>query len=85
MYYIIVCYDLQIRIMVKDGGSPACSKTSVATISVQRNLNSPRFSRGEWTVEIMETQSLTEPIVTIDAQDADDRVCICSYKRKYYV
>ena len=59
--------------MIKDGGTPACSKTSVATIAVQRNLNSPRFSRQEWTVEIMETQSLTEPIVTIDAEDTDDK------------
>lgn len=58
---------------MSDGGVPACRRTTVARIDVQRNLNAPRFTRGEWTVNIMETQPLTEPVVTVQARDADDK------------
>ena len=56
---------LQLRIGVSDGGIPPCSKTAVATIEVQRNLQDPRFTQGEWPVEIMETHPLNEPVVTV--------------------
>ncbi len=64
---------MQLRVDVSDGGIPACSRTTVAKISVQRNLNAPRFTRGEWTVNIMETHALTEAVVTVEARDADDK------------
>ncbi len=60
--------------MVADGGVPSCSKTSVATISVRRNLASPRFIQGEWSVRIMETHTLATPVVTVKAKDMDDKV-----------
>ncbi len=59
--------------MVSDGGEPPCSRTSVATVAVRRNLNDPRFSQGEWTESILETHDLTTPIVTVQATDDDDR------------
>ena len=60
--------------MVSDGGIPPCSRTAVATIDVERNLAAPRFSRGEWTVTIMETHPLTDPIIKVAATDADRKV-----------
>ena len=60
--------------MVADGGEPPCSKTAVATIDVRRNLNDPRFERGEWTVEIMETHDLATPVLQVKANDRDDKV-----------
>ena len=64
---------MQLRIEVSDGGLPPCSRTTVAKIDVRRNLNAPRFTRSEWTVNIMETHSLTEAFVTVEARDADDK------------
>ena len=59
--------------MVQDGGVPPCAVTSVATINVNRNLYSPRFTQSEWVEEIMETHPLTQPILTVRAEDQDDR------------
>ena len=60
--------------MVSDGGVPACTQTSVATIDVVRNLNDPRFTRSEWTATILETHHLQTEIVMVEAVDEDDRV-----------
>ncbi len=63
-----MCYlfgSPQLRVGVSDGGIPPCSRTAVATIEVQRNLQVPRFTQGEWPVEIMETHPLNEPVVTV--------------------
>lgn len=62
--------------MVADGGTPPCTKTSVATMTVRRNLNEPRFKRGEWQKEIMETHPLTEVITTVEAEDKDDKASL---------
>ena len=64
----------QLRVMVSDGGIPACTRTSVVTIDVMRNLNDPMFTQSEWTATILETHNLQKEILTLQAKDADDRV-----------
>jgi len=59
---------------VSDAGIPPCSKTTVATVNVRRNLHDPRFKRGEWTMTILETHALTKSIVTVEAEDRDEKV-----------
>ena len=59
---------------MSDAGVPPCSKTTVATVNVRRNLHDPRFKREEWTETILETWALTKSIVTVKAEDDDDKV-----------
>ena len=61
---------------MSDAGIPPCSKTIVATVNVRRNLHDPSFKRGEWSVTIRETQVLTEAIMTIEAEDKDEKVTV---------
>ena len=63
---------------VSDAGVPPCSDTTVAVVNVRRNLQDPRFKRGEWTVTIKETRSLTEAIVRVEAEDKDEKVSVYS-------
>ena len=63
---------------VSDAGIPPCSATTVAVVNVRRNLQDPRFKRGEWTVTIKETHTLTETIVKVEAEDNDEKVSVSS-------
>jgi len=58
-----------------DNGSPPKEDIAVVKVTVNRNLNPPRFDGGEQTKEIFYTQPLGEPIVTVHASDADKQVC----------
>ena len=59
--------------MVSDAGVPPCSTTSVASITVQRNLFEPIFA-AEYSEVIRETWSLHEPVLTVQALDEDTQV-----------
>ena len=59
---------------MSDAGVPPCSETTVAVVNVRRNLQDPRFKRGEWTVTIKETHALTDAIVKVEAEDKDEKV-----------
>ena len=64
----------QLRVKVADGGEPACMKTAMVTINVNRNLKKPRFTREEWQTTILETHDITVPVLTVEARDEDDNV-----------
>ena len=61
----------QVQLLVTDGGTPSRSDTSVLTVTVRRNLNSPVFNPATYTVEINEDQQLGVSIGQVFATDAD--------------
>ncbi len=65
---------LQIRIIASDGGSPPRTDTTVARVSVNRNLARPKFEPTTYEAKILETTSIGEVIATISAKDEDMRV-----------
>ena len=64
----------QMRISARDGGSPPGTATAIATITVQRNINSPVFEAQFYHVIILETTQLGLPSLQLKATDNDIRV-----------
>ena len=64
----------QLRISARDGGSPPRTATAIATITVQRNINSPVFEAQFYHVIILETTQLGLPLLQLKATDNDIRV-----------
>ena len=64
----------QMRILARDGGSPPRTATAIATITVQRNINSPVFEAQFYNVTILETLNLLIPFIQVKASDNDIRV-----------
>ena len=62
------------RILARDGGSPPRTATAIATITVQRNINSPVFEAQFYNVTILETLNLLIPFIQVKASDNDIRV-----------
>lgn len=62
------------RILAQDGGSPPRTATTVATITVQRNINSPVFERQSYNETILETRQLGLSFLQVKATDGDTRV-----------
>ena len=65
---------LQIRVLVSDSGIPKKTDTTVVTVNVDRNLNSPHMTQDEWKVNILETQNLGVPFIQVAATDDDQKV-----------
>ena len=65
---------------VSDGGIPPKSSTAVATVSVNRNLNSPQFSTDRVDITLLETNVVGVPFTNCNASDADTKVCSQGYK-----
>ena len=63
--------------MAYDNGSPARSSTVMAYISVLRNFVTPKFSREEYKVNILESQTAGIPFFTVTAEDSDRIVNTC--------
>ena len=67
----------QLRVRVRDGGSPRLSATAVVSVTVNRNLNAPVFSRSSYDTTILETLapgSVVPFSTPISATDADIQV-----------
>lgn len=62
------------RIFAQDGGSPPRTATTVASITVQRNINSPVFERQSYNETILETRQLGLSFLQVKATDGDTRV-----------
>lgn len=62
------------RIVAQDGGSPPRTATTVASITVQRNIKSPVFEELSYNETILETRQLGLPILQVKATDNDTRV-----------
>ena len=69
----LVLFSLQIRVEVYDNGQPSLSDISIVKVSVNRNLNPPRFTEGNGNqeVSILYSQILGSPIAAVEASDAD--------------
>lgn len=65
---------LQVRIRVFDNGTPAKWSTTLAEVTVDRNLQCPRFRQDSRTLEVLETVDVGSVLTTIDVDDNDDRV-----------
>ncbi|XP_052689553.1 protocadherin Fat 4-like [Crassostrea angulata] len=67
-------FQYLMRILAQDGGSPPRTATTVATITVQRNINSPVFERQSYNETILETRQLGLSFLQVKATDGDTRV-----------
>ena len=67
-------FCIQIRIVASDGGTPSRTDTTVASVSVNRNLNKPRFEPSQYQTRILETLTIGEIVTTVSAKDNDRRV-----------
>ena len=68
-----------------DNGSPSRRDTALVLVTVDRNLNRPRFEQSSQEVDILYDQELGSTIATVRATDddsqvgslLDDRGCSC--------
>ena len=65
---------LQLRVEASDGGSPAQTATSMVTITINRNLNTPTWTKTSYVETIPETFGLGVSILRVTATDADTKV-----------
>ena len=64
----------QLRIAVKDGGTPSLSSTAILRVDVSRNLYRPEFRELSYETTIAETIPTDVSIVQINATDRDSKV-----------
>ena len=68
--------EYQIRVEAFDNGTPFKSDVAIVKVTVNRNLNAPRFSQTSITVNILYTQELGTAITKVSATDADQQVSV---------
>lgn len=68
--YLLICL-FQLRILASDGGTPPLRSTATATITVERNLNSPEFRTSRYNVNVRENEILGKTLTTLNATDDD--------------
>ncbi|XP_065921690.1 protocadherin Fat 4 isoform X2 [Magallana gigas] len=61
----------QLRVRVQDGGTPRKQDEGLLTIKVNKNLFSPVMTTGQYSRRILETQTVSLPLVTVLATDGD--------------
>ena len=66
-----------------DSGIPPLSDVSTVTITVNRNLNAPKFKQTEYSAIILETINLGDVIARVEADDADRTVSYVQYFSYY--
>ena len=64
----------QLRVRAFDDGVPPRENITTVAISVNRNLNCPRWRQGSITVNIMETHDITSSVARVEATDSDPQV-----------
>ena len=67
-------FKFQLRIVAKDGGSPAKSSTALLTLTIDRNFNPPIYNPQTYNATIFEDQPEGVEILKVTATDADLRV-----------
>ena len=65
---------LQVRVRVYDNGTPPKWATTLAEVTVDRNLQCPRFRQDSRSLEVLETADVGSELVTVEVDDNDDRV-----------
>lgn len=66
--------NIQIRVLVEDGGQPSLVDTTIIQVNVNRNNFAPSFGITSYPVTILETNALGTPIVRVVATDMDTKV-----------
>lgn len=66
--------QIQIRVEAYDNGSPPKNDICIVKVTVNRNLNTPRFLRSTQTQDILYTQELGIAIAVVEAEDLDVKV-----------
>ncbi|XP_078316513.1 protocadherin Fat 4-like isoform X2 [Crassostrea virginica] len=61
----------QLRVRVKDGGTPQKQDEEHLTVYVEKNLANPVIVAQAYTRQILEIQTVSETLVTVQATDAD--------------
>ncbi|KAJ8002135.1 hypothetical protein DPEC_G00176680 [Dallia pectoralis] len=65
--------EFLLEVVAQDQGWPARSSTCTLTIQVSDvNDNAPRFSKSEYEVEVLETESVGQTLMTLAAVDPDE-------------
>ena len=65
---------MQVRVEARDGGTPARLTSAVLSVKVLRNLHAPRFTSSQYEVSVLETHSVGESVLKVEARDDDDKV-----------
>ena len=71
-------FCFQLRVLAKDGGTPSRTATTIVTIDVDRNLNSPRFNPNNARVNIPETLAAGSLVTSVTASDEDTQASYSS-------
>ena len=78
-------FRFQLRVLAKDGGTPSRTATTIVTIDVDRNLNSPRFSPNNLRVNIPETLTAGSLVTSVTASDEDTQASYYSWNSYFFV
>ncbi len=65
-----------------DDGVPPRENITTVQITVNRNLNCPRWRQNSVTANIMETHDIGSLVARVEASDQDDQVSIRAGKRQ---
>ncbi|XP_048248833.1 cadherin EGF LAG seven-pass G-type receptor 2-like [Haliotis rufescens] len=68
-----------LRVVASDNGVPPKTNTTVVSIIINRNLNTPTFSQLLFTTEIDETTEVGTAVLRISATDQDSVVCVFTH------
>ena len=60
--------------LATDNGFPARSATAIVVVDVLRNFFNPRWTQQSYSTNVLETQSLGIPFLTVTATDNDSQV-----------
>lgn len=71
LIFIFLIYFWQLRVRVKDGGTPQKQDEEHLTVYVEKNLANPVMVAQAYTRQILEIQTVSETLVTVQATDAD--------------
>ena len=82
LYDDIFCPFEQFEVELRDGGGQVASDRATVTVNVIHNSAGPIFIQDVYNVTIDETASISFPVVTVSASDADSNV---SSDAKHYV
>lgn len=69
--------------VASDGGTPPRTDTTVVSVTVNRNLQKPRFDPQNYPVKVLETIPIGELLTTVSARDNDRRVIIEFFSYTY--
>ena len=77
---IVTCYTLhvsQVRVRVKDGGTPFKSATLTVKVNIDRNFKDPAWDQTSYTKSVSESVIVGTSVIAVTARDTDREVGQC--------